>query len=46
VTNQQFAFPYNTGGSVTRSADSTKFMFTDIQRDKNRLAPVVGQVQA
>jgi len=36
-TSQQFAFPSNTGGPITWSADSTKFMFTDIQQGENGL---------
>jgi Tol biopolymer transport system component len=37
ATSQQFAFPSNTGGPITWSADSTKFMFTDIQQGENGL---------
>jgi Tol biopolymer transport system component len=37
ATSQQFVFPSNTGGPVTWSADSTKFMFTDIQQGENGL---------
>jgi hypothetical protein len=36
-TSQQFVFPSNTGGPITWSADSTKFMFTDIQQGENGL---------
>jgi hypothetical protein len=36
-TSQQFLFPSNTGGPVTWSADSTKFMFTDIQQGETGL---------
>ena len=37
ATSLQFAFPSNTGGPVTWSADSTKLMFTDIQQAENGL---------
>ncbi len=37
ATSQQFVFPSNTGGPVTWSADSAKFMFTDIQQRENGL---------
>jgi Tol biopolymer transport system component len=37
ATNQQFVFPSNTGGPITWSADSKKFMFTDIQQGEDGL---------
>jgi Tol biopolymer transport system component len=37
ATNQQIAFPCNTGGPVTWSPDSKKLMFTDILQGENGL---------
>ncbi len=37
ATSQQFAFPSNTGGPISWSADSAKFVFTDIQQGENGL---------
>ncbi|MCA2001697.1 MAG: hypothetical protein LDL51_07525 [Chloroflexi bacterium] len=37
ATSRQFLFPSNTGGPVAWSADSAKFMFTDIQQGENGL---------
>lgn len=37
ATGKQLIFPSNTGGPITWSAGSTKFLFTDIQQNENGL---------